>query len=55
MNNDRWYGLKLDGEIVAVISWKDRVGEPTVFDFEYALSSRYQYEVVPVVVAEIPL
>ena len=46
-----WYGLKVDGELMAVIRWGSR-GRPTTFDFHFPLSSASSYEVVPVHVEE---
>jgi hypothetical protein len=47
-----WYGLKINGEIIAAILWGGR-GEPTLFDFNWPLNGRDHYEIVPVTVEEL--
>ena len=49
-----WYGLKVNGELVDVIPWKGRSGEPTVFDFDVPLIGSDYYDVVEVLVEEAP-
>lgn len=44
-----FYGLMIDDEIVAVIKWTSS-GKPTIFDFNWHISSQYSYDVVPVTV-----
>lgn len=48
-----WYGLKVNGELVAVIPWSDRVGKPTFFDFNMPMFGGDYHEVVEVSVEEI--
>lgn len=49
-----WFGLKVNGEVVRVVNWTDRVDEPTLFDFDYVLGTSEHYEVVLVTVDEVP-
>lgn len=49
----QWYGLKEDGEIIAVMRWNG-FGRPTTFDFGVMLHGRCLYDVVPVAIEEIP-
>ena len=46
-----WYGLKVDGELVAAMLWRG-AGEPTLFDFEMTSWGRH-YEIVEVEVREV--
>jgi hypothetical protein len=47
-----WYGLKVDGELIAVLRWRYS-GRPTLFDFERSISSSVEYEIVEVEVVEV--